>query len=114
MRIKYRRLLLLALVALALALAACGGSPAPNGDTATECPDVEVADCPECEACPEPEPVDTGPVDVVPFEEAWATSPHADDTAEAFRHWDEDDPAENPRPLRQVPQRVRLHGLPWN
>jgi hypothetical protein len=29
----------------------------------------------------------------VPFEEAWAGSPHADAEAEAFVHWDEDDPA---------------------
>ncbi len=33
---------------------------------------------------------------VVPFEELWAESGHADASAEAFRHWDEDDPAEVP------------------
>jgi hypothetical protein len=35
-------------------------------------------------------------VAVVPFEEEWASSPHNDVDAEAFRHWDEDDPAEIP------------------
>ncbi len=29
----------------------------------------------------------------VPFEDKWAGSAHADASAEAFRHWDEDDPA---------------------
>jgi hypothetical protein len=33
---------------------------------------------------------------VIPFEEMWAMSGHADATAEAFVHWDEDDPAEVP------------------
>jgi hypothetical protein len=32
----------------------------------------------------------------VPFETLWAGSGHADSTAEAFRHWDEDDPKEVP------------------
>lgn len=35
-------------------------------------------------------------VSVVPFEEQWASSPHADAEAEAFVHWNEDDPAEVP------------------
>lgn len=35
-------------------------------------------------------------VAVVPFEEQWANSPHADASAEAFIHWDGDDPAEVP------------------
>ena len=30
----------------------------------------------------------------IPFEELWASSGHADAEAEAFRHWDEDDPKE--------------------
>lgn len=33
-------------------------------------------------------------VSTVPFEEQWASSPHADASAEAFTHWNEDDPAE--------------------
>jgi len=32
----------------------------------------------------------------IPNYDAWANSAHADATAEAFRHWDEDDPAEIP------------------
>lgn len=32
----------------------------------------------------------------VPFEALWAASGHADEEAEAFTHWDEDDPAEVP------------------
>lgn len=33
----------------------------------------------------------------IPFQEQWSNSPHADQEAEAFRHWDEDDPAEVPQ-----------------
>lgn len=33
---------------------------------------------------------------VIPFLEEWLGSPHADVTAEAFRHWDAEDPAEVP------------------
>ncbi|MCA9941996.1 MAG: hypothetical protein KC449_00875 [Anaerolineales bacterium] len=33
-------------------------------------------------------------VSVIPFEAQWAASGHADASAEAFTHWDEDDPAE--------------------
>lgn len=32
------------------------------------------------------------PVAEIPFAELWISSPHADTEAEAFRHWDEDDP----------------------
>jgi hypothetical protein len=35
-------------------------------------------------------------VDPVPFEQEWVNSPHADAEAEAFVHWNEDDPAEVP------------------
>ena len=70
----------LILVGAALVLAACGGA------TPTE----EVAPSPE----PTEEPM--AAEIVVPFEEEWASSPHADFTAEAFRHWDEEDPAEVP------------------
>lgn len=33
---------------------------------------------------------------VIPFLDEWLASPHADASAEAFRHWDEEDPAEVP------------------
>lgn len=39
--------------------------------------------------------VDSG-APVVPFLDEWATSPHNDTEAEAFNHWNEDDPAEVP------------------
>jgi len=44
--------------------------------------------CPECEelACPAP----------VRYEDQWGASPHADTEAEAFNHWNEDDPQEIP------------------
>lgn len=72
-------LLLLGLVlAAAAVLAACGtqqatGTPAPTA---------------------EPEPTEA-PIQV-PFEEAWRGSAHADVAAEAFVHWNEEDPAEVP------------------
>ena len=80
------------LLGAAALLAACGTS-----EPATPCPEVECPDCPkvECPECPQvtcPEPV----VADVPYEELWASSGHADAAAEAFIHWDEDDPAEVP------------------
>src|SRR5574340_588894 len=59
------------MVVAAAVLAACGTAPA----TPTEVPEPTAA-----------------PV-VVPFEDAWRGSGHADSAAEPFRHWDEDDPA---------------------
>ena len=76
-------LVLLLLGIVALLLVACGG-----GAETVECPEQET--CPECAECPEPA-VDTGPE--IPALEAWKSSGHADASAEAFRHWDEDDPA---------------------
>ena len=70
-------LILLGLVILAAAvLAACG--------TATQAPT----------ATPVPAPTEA-PIQV-PYEDAWKGSAHADTTAEAFVHWNEDDPAEVP------------------
>ena len=51
--------------------------------------EVEVTRVVEVEVAPEMPP---GPE--VPFLEMWAGSGHADAEAEAFRHWDEDDPQE--------------------
>ena len=76
-----RLFIYLALLGAALLLAACGG--------AAECPECPEAECPEVE-CPEVVPPEPGVE--VPFEVLWATSGHADASAEAFRHWDEDDP----------------------
>jgi hypothetical protein len=83
----------LLLIGLALAIAACSSSPTPTAviPAPQECPV-----CPTAEACPEPTECPAPVVADVPFEAAWAGSGHADATAEAFRHWDEDDPKEVP------------------
>jgi hypothetical protein len=87
---------LLPLLVLVVALGACATSETTTPCPEVECPECPEVDCPECPAaecpdCPEcPEPV----VSEVPFQDLWASSGHADETAEAFRHWDEDDPAE--------------------
>ena len=64
----------LILVGAALVLVACGGAT-PTEEAATAVP----TEAPVAEL-------------VVPNEEAWAGSAHADAAAEAFRHWDEEDP----------------------
>ncbi len=82
------RWVLFILVALLLlgvvALAACAGPPPTPEPTATptEVPPIET---------PTPEVTLE-----IPFEDEWAASGHADALAEAFRHWDEDDPPEVP------------------
>ena len=89
MRTKYL-LIGAALLLLVLALAACQPAPAPAVE-ATPCPTAEP--CPACPTCPTPPaPV----VQQVPFQDEWAGSPHNDTEAEAFNHWNEDDPAEVP------------------
>lgn len=48
---------------------------------------------------PQEEGADTEPLTatlVIPYLDEWLSSPHADVTSEAFRHWDEEDPAEVP------------------
>lgn len=80
------------LLVLALGLAAC--SPAPAPAETTPCPTA--APCPDCPAPPEPPPCPEPVVKDVPFEAMWAGSPHNDVEAEAFNHWNEDDPAEVP------------------
>ncbi|MBN1669163.1 MAG: hypothetical protein JW862_18860, partial [Anaerolineales bacterium] len=87
-------LLVVLLMGLVLALSAC----ATEAPECPECPEVECPDCPDCPEAPEcpecPEVECPGPVGgEVPFEILWAGSGHADATAEAFRHWDGDDPA---------------------
>jgi len=77
----------LLLLGISLALAACQATPEP----CPECPVAEPCpDCPAPEPCPEAEPCPEPLVAEVPFEAEWASSGHADATAEAFRHWDED------------------------
>ncbi|GAB4478859.1 MAG: hypothetical protein Kow00124_23730 [Anaerolineae bacterium] len=70
-----------------LLLAACATPAEETTAPAVECPEPEP--CPACPECPA-EGVEA------PFEALWAASPHADAEAEAFRHWDEEDPAEVP------------------
>ena len=96
---KHKNLILsLLLLALALIVVAC--APAE-----TDCPDCPAVDCPtcpeavpcpdvpECPACPEAEPCPEAESLLPGIEAAWASSGHADSEAEAFRHWDGDDPA---------------------
>jgi hypothetical protein len=106
MKWKNIALLIVGLLVLTLALAACDGSEATPCPECPECPAVEACpECPEPEACPEcPEPeacpecpeCPEGAAVTVPFLDQWAESGHADAEAEAFVHWDEDDPAEVP------------------
>ena len=97
-----------ALALLILVIAACGGEttpcptaeacpPATTCETCPTCP--EAAACPTAEACPTcPEPAAgvTTTAAACPYQDEWAASPHADAEAEAFIHWNEDDPKEVP------------------
>lgn len=92
----------------AVFLAACGpedtdGLPPPDvveTDVFTE----ETQEVEETQATTETEEPETtdepaGPLPVdleIPFMDEWMASPHADAQAEAFVHWNEDDPAEVP------------------
>lgn len=83
----------LMLVAAALLLTACGApeptKPVPVLDVFNQ--DTQpVQPCPTVEPCAE---AAGGPVEDVPYAEAWAASAHADAEAEAFVHWNEEDPA---------------------
>jgi hypothetical protein len=92
---KYKKYLFigLLLIGVGLALAACSSQATP----CAECPAAPACPtCPTTEACPEPTECPAPAVADIPFEAAWAGSGHADATAEAFRHWDEDDPKEVP------------------
>lgn len=71
------------LMAVGLALAACS-TPAPTQEAPTTPPE------PTAEAVPVAPPLE------VPFQALWEGSAHADAEAEAFVHWNEEDPAEVP------------------
>jgi hypothetical protein len=94
-----RKLLILgALGVAAVVLAACGSNVTPTPivqevPVTVEVP-VEVTRMVEVEVTVPPEVVE--PAVTVPFEELWAASAHADASAEAFVHWDTEDPAEIP------------------
>ena len=82
----------LLILGLALFLSSCASPDTPECPEA-ECPEADCPACPESEACPEAEPCPEAEAVVPDIEAAWAGSGHADSEAEAFRHWDEDDPA---------------------
>ncbi len=74
-----------------LILTACGGqTPQPTTPAPTPSPCPTAVPCPECPTCPEPVVKD------VPFEQMWVGSGHADAAAQAFTHWNEEDPPEIP------------------
>ncbi|MCB2222992.1 MAG: hypothetical protein KQH83_02360 [Actinobacteria bacterium] len=75
------------LVAFALVVAACSGDDA--GDTTTTAAQVTTTTA----ATTTTEPTVAEPAVEIPFLAKWEASAHADSEAEAFRHWDEDDPA---------------------
>ena len=85
------------LLFLGLAVVACSQDPETETVEVTrivelpgETVEVTVEVTREVEVMVEPETA----VSTIPFEEQWAASGHADASAEAFIHWDEDDPAE--------------------
>jgi hypothetical protein len=92
MKIKY---LIIVVAFLVLALSACSSAttqtPEVNEPVATVCPPEKT--CPTCPDCPVPP---TPIVQNVPNQDAWANSPHNAADAEAFNHWNADDPAEIP------------------
>jgi hypothetical protein len=86
------------LAALVLLVAAqCGSEEPPQvvkeTVVVTREVEVEIVVTQEVEVMLTPTPA---PALEVPFKEQWAASAHADATAEAFRHWDEEDPAQIP------------------
>ncbi len=97
-----RRFILLTgllLLVLVTALAACSQEPVEvtrvveiPGDDVEVTREVPVEVTRVVEVMMEPETA----VSVIPFEEAWSASAHADAEAEAFVHWNEDDPQEVP------------------
>jgi hypothetical protein len=70
-------------VGVVLLLGACGPGETPTPQVIKETVEVEV---------PVTVTPQAGAVQEIPFEEMWASSAHADAEAEAFTHWDEDDP----------------------
>lgn len=81
------------LLILGVLLAACGSTntPAPIVQEVPVTVEVPVVQTQIVEV-----QVTVEPAVQVPFEDLWASSPHADAEAEAFVHWNEDDPAEVP------------------
>jgi hypothetical protein len=78
------------LAGAALLLAACSPEVVTQEVIVTQ--EVEVTRVVTVEPAPVEPPVEEVTV-AVPFQELWESSAHADTSAEAFTHWDEDDPA---------------------
>ncbi len=96
--------LLATMIVFGIALAACSQEPETVEVTRiveqevpveVEVPGPEVEVTRIVEVMVEPEMAESA-VSVIPFEMEWAASGHADASAEAFNHWNEDDPAEVP------------------
>jgi len=89
----HKKLLIIALLTAASLLLASCATPAecPDCPEAPACP--EAPECPEAPPCPEAEPCPEYESVLPGLEAAYLGSGHADSEAEAFRHWDEDDPA---------------------
>ncbi len=89
-----KRSLLIVFLGLVLLLAACGPSETPTPMIIRETVEVPV-----------PQEGGEAAVDV-PFLALWEASPHADASAQAFNHWNEDDPQEIP------PSCAKCHSTP--
>lgn len=84
-------------VVIGLVAVACGQEPETVEVTRIVEQEVQVeVPGPEVEVTRIVEVAPETAVSVVPFEAAWANSPHNAAEDEAFTHWDEDDPAEIP------------------
>jgi hypothetical protein len=81
MNLKKMLVLFGGLIVAGVILAACGGGAAPTEAEATAPPDIQVSPV----ILPE-----------MPFLDEWQGSGHANASAEAFRHWDGEDPAQVP------------------
>ena len=87
---KRRTILLFLVVVAALALVVAGCGPQVVTEEVIVTQEVEVTRVVTVEPAPTEPPE---PTVEVPFQELWESSGHADASAEAFVHWNEDDPA---------------------
>jgi hypothetical protein len=88
-------LLIILLLGWTFLLTACGTPEPPicPESPQADCPEADLPTCPECEACPELEACPETDSFLPEIEESWSISGHGNSDAEAFRHWDEADPA---------------------
>lgn len=99
---KKRYVVLVGLILImAMALTACGGGETVEVTRIVEVPgetvEVQVpGETIEVEVTRVVEVVAETAVSVIPYEQEWANSPHNNKEAEAFNHWNEDNPAEVP------------------